>query len=154
MLTLATRSRGPSRATVWRLAAVFGLLTFLQGVAEPTEGLAAQPVRSLLTAVGQNATRVTSFAAIVSLPWALKPLFGLVVDFVLLGRAPRRAFLCAAGATWAAVFLTLGLSSDMASAPSTLLVWLLVATSAAALADVATDALVVEWGQVHHLTGR
>src|SRR5688500_12059938 len=75
------------------LAALFGAIYFIQGIAEPSEGLIAQPLRSLLESRGQNAREITAFMTWVSLPWAFKPLYGLLVDFVPLGRSPRRNWL-------------------------------------------------------------
>jgi MFS family permease len=89
-----------------------------------------------------------------SLPWALKPLFGLLTDFVPIGRTRRKAYLAAAGAITGAVFGWLALGRGFVDSRSALLTWLFVATIAVALADVATDALVVEWGQIHNMTGR
>ncbi|MGH8628039.1 MAG: hypothetical protein ACREYC_23150 [Gammaproteobacteria bacterium] len=49
---------------------------FVQGIGEPTEGLIAQPVRSLLDSWGHSATEIGDFALLVSLPWVIKPLYG------------------------------------------------------------------------------
>lgn len=75
----------------FRLAVLFGGLAFLQGVGEPTEGLMAQPVRSLLMSWGRSAATITTFSALLALPWTLKPLFGLLTDFVPLGNTRPRA---------------------------------------------------------------
>ncbi len=70
------------------LVMLFGTLYFVQGIAEPTEGLIAQPVRSLLKSWNQNAAQINTFMALMALPWAFKPLYGLLTDFVpLAGRA-------------------------------------------------------------------
>jgi predicted MFS family arabinose efflux permease len=129
---------------------VFGLLAFLQGVSEPTEGLVAQPVRSLLSGLGQGAGRVATFSAIVGLPWALKPLLGLLTDFLPLGRSRRKSYVIAAGLVATVAFLVLARGAG----PAGLLAGLFLATLAAAMADVSTDALVVDCGRADGQTGR
>ena len=129
---------------------MFGLLAFLQGVAEPTEGLVAQPVRSWLSGLGHGAGRVATFSAIVGLPWALKPLLGLLTDFLPFGRSRRKSYLIAAGLVATVAFLVLARGSG----PAGLLAGLFLATLAAAMADVSTDALVVDCGRADGQTGR
>jgi MFS family permease len=135
---------------VW-LVGVFGLLALFEGLSEPTEGLIAQPVRSLLSGWGQGAGEIAAFSGIMGAPWVLKPLLGLFCDVVPIGRSRRKAYLLIAGVMLGGVFGLLGAGGRDSG---TLLIWLCVATTAAALADVATDALVVEWGQIHERTGR
>ena len=48
-----------ARGTVG-LVLLFGTMYFVQGIAEPTEGLIAQPVRSLLASWGRSAAEVTA----------------------------------------------------------------------------------------------
>jgi hypothetical protein len=59
-----------------QLSALFGAIYFIQGIGEPTEGLIAQPVRSLLKSWGHTTEQITLFAAVVALPWSIKPLCG------------------------------------------------------------------------------
>jgi hypothetical protein len=149
--------RGESRADGagrWRLVAVFGLLAFLQGVDEPTEGLVAQPLRSRLQGMGRGAGEIAWFSAVLGLPWGLKPLLGLLTDAVPLGGSRRRGYLAASGVVAAAAFLTLAAAPGVSGSPAGLLGGLIVASVAVTLADVTTDALVVEWGQVDGRTGR
>jgi MFS family permease len=51
------------------LGLLFGAMYFLQGIGEPTEGLIAQPVRSLLKSWGHDAAEIagTVFALLMSL---------------------------------------------------------------------------------------
>lgn len=145
---LGVSSSRPTQKEVWRLVAVFGLLSFLQGFAEPTEGLSAQPVRSLLMRRGYGAGRIATFSAVLALPWALKPVLGLLTDFAPLLGSRRKGYLVVAGATSAVAFSVLSVR------PGGLLPWLFAATLALTLADVTTDALVVDWGRAHGRTGR
>ena len=81
------------RKRVFGLTAVFGLLYFAQGIREPTEGLIAQPTRSLLRNWGYSADTVTTYMALLALPWAAKPLYGLLTDFVPIAGTRRRSWL-------------------------------------------------------------
>ena len=71
-------------------AALFGALYFTQGISEPTEGLVVQPTRWLLKSWGETNEQITSFAAWITLPWVMKPLYGLIADFLPLGRNPAQ----------------------------------------------------------------
>lgn len=145
-------SRGRSEAA--RLAVVFGLVYFVQGVGEPTEGLIAQPVRSMLDTWGHSAAQITAFSGLLSIPWSLKPLYGLLTDFVPLAGYRRKSYLVL---TSLATMLSLGYLYVMPPAPgsySWLLACLLVPTVGVAFSDVVIDGLMVEKGQPLGLTGR
>jgi len=62
-----------------------------QGLGEPTAGLFIQPVLSLLKSWGRFAAEIANFAAVLSLPWSIKPLCGILADFVPcpVGRLPK-----------------------------------------------------------------
>ena len=57
------------RRRVIGLALLFGAIYFIQGIAEPTEGLVAQPVRSLLKSWGRGAFAIAAFTALLASPW-------------------------------------------------------------------------------------
>ena len=136
------------------LGSLFGLLYFVQGIAEPTEGLLSQPTTSLLRQWEHSAASAAWFAAALSVPWAIKPLYGLLTDFVPLAGSRRRSYLLLTTAV-ACVGMTaiyfLPLSSDRATL---LLVLLLLPAVAIAFSDVVVDALMVEIGQPRGMTGR
>jgi len=132
---------------------LFGAMYFVQGIAEPTEGLIAQPVRSLLTAWGRSVAEVAAFGAILSLPWSLKPLYGLLSDFVPLFGTRRRSYLLV---TTAITCLGLGylyFQPPERGQMGLLLTLLFLPTLAVAFSDVVIDALMVEKGQPAGLTG-
>ena len=66
---------GPTnkRRELLTLGLLFGSIYFVQGIAEPTEGLIAQPVRSVLEHRRHSVTEISSFAAMLAIPWSLKP---------------------------------------------------------------------------------
>lgn len=126
---------------------------FVQGVAEPTEGLIAQPVRSLLKSWGYSAAAIAGFGALLAFPWWIKPIYGLLSDFVPIGRTRRRSYLLL---TSAATVLSLGYLYVLPlphGAYLQLLLLLLIPTVGVAFSDVVVDALMVEKGQPRGLTG-
>jgi MFS family permease len=142
------------RGPIAGLAVLFGLLYFVQGIAEPTEGLIAQPVRSLLIDWQYPAASIGQFAAMVSLPWSIKPLFGLLSDFVPLFGRRRKSYLLLSSGIASVSLLGLYWFSPQSGSIVGLLVWLLVPTTAVAISDVVIDALMVEKGQPLGMTGQ
>lgn len=143
----------PPGATL-RLAFLFGTLYFVQGFGEPTEGLVAQPTRSLLKGWGYGTEEITRFMFVLGLPWLLKPLLGLLSDFVPLGGSHRRNYLLAT-----TLLTTVGLAGAWsmqlgAGAVWTLLALLLLPSCGIAFSDVVADAHMVETGQPLGITGR
>lgn len=137
-MTIDPSARGRG---AWRPALLFGALAFIQGLADPTEGLASQPARSLLKSWGRADGEIARFAAWVAIPWALKPLYGLISDLLPLAGSRRRGYLIVAGAGAALAFLAAGTTPV-----ARLLPWLTAATLAVAFADVVADALLIEVG--------
>jgi MFS family permease len=135
------------------LASVFGLLYFIQGICEPTEGLIAQPLRSVLRDRGYSPSHVGLFAAAISLPWTIKPLYGLLTDFVPFLGMRRRSYLLAANAVAAFGLITIGAIPLDAWGVVALTGALLLPTIAIAFGDVVVDALMVEEGQPRGWTG-
>ena len=152
---VATRSkRQESTIGVSGAYVFFATLYFVQSVGDPTSGLIAQPVRSLFRSWGELTTSVAATLALLALPWSLKPVFGLLSDFVPLFGSRRRSYLLLANGV---AVLSLFLLALVPISPSTR--WVLVAlllptTMAIALGDVIVDALMVEKGQLLGLTGR
>jgi MFS family permease len=151
-----TKSRNASDndRRVAAIASLFGILYFVQGISEPTEGLIAQPTRSLLRNWGYSTESVGSFMAVLALPWAIKPLYGLLTDFVPLFGTRRRSWLLITTFVTAASLVAVYAFSVPHGAAGLLLVWLLVPTIGVAFSDVVVDALMVEEGQPRGLTGR
>lgn len=136
------------------MVALFGAIYFIQGVAEPNEGLVNQPVASLLGRWGQSAGQISAFTFVLSLPWMLKPLYGLVSDFVPLFGSRRKSYLMAASGM-AAVGLGCAFALPLRPDNEATLLWLLFLPSlGVAFCDVVSDALLVEHGQAHRVTGR
>jgi MFS family permease len=138
----------------WRLGLLFGSISFLLGVGEPTDGLMAQPVASLLKTWGVGTADIAKFSALLLIPWWLKPLYGLLSDFVPLAGTRRKGYLIAASAATAAALFGLFAFGVPKGSRGLLLAWLLVPSVGVAFCDVAADGLMVETGQERGITGR
>jgi len=127
---------------------------FVQGIGEPTEGLVSQPVKSFLKANEYSAAEIASFSALLALPWAFKPLYGLLTDFVPLFRLRRRSYLLVATFATTVGLLALFAIFHRNVSRESLLAALLIPSIGIAFADVVIDALMVEKGQRLAATGR
>lgn len=135
------------------LVVLFSALYFVQGIAEPTEGLITQPVRSLLKSWNQSDMQISTFMALMALPWGFKLLYGLLTDFVPLFGQRRRSYLLLSTAVTAAGLCYLGLTPLPAGQTGLLLLLLVLPTLGVAFSDVVIDALMVDKGQPLGLTG-
>ena len=135
------------------LATLFGLFYFLQGIGDPTDGLLTQPLRGLLIDRGETAATISTFMFLLSLPWAIKPLYGLISDFIPLAGYRRKSYLVLGSAISAAALFMLATQSDSIDKMH-LIVWLLPPAISVAFADVVIDALLIERGQPQGWTGQ
>ncbi len=141
------------RRQIFGLSVLFGTMSFIQGLGEPTTGLVNQPVHSLLKEWGCNAREIATFVALLGLPWCLKPLCGLLSDFVPLAGYRRKSYLVAATLAASLCFMLLYLLPLSAGARNVLFVALLLPALAITISDVVLDALMVEAGQSLSITG-
>ena len=141
------------RGEAGQLGLLFGALYLIQGLGEPTDGLVAQPIRSLLESWHCSPKHIGLFMAILSLPWTWKPVYGLLTDFVPLGGSRRRNYLLAATAITVIGLLAAAAVPLNADSYWWLLGVLLMSSVGIAFSDVVTDALMVEKGQPRGLTG-
>jgi MFS family permease len=136
------------------LGALFGALYFVQGIGEPTAGLIAQPVRSMLKQWGEDAATIAWWSALLGLPSVAKPIYGLISDFLPFRGQRRRSYLILTCGLTAAALTATSLVSWEASLAPLLLLALGVPAVSLAFSDVVIDALMVELGQPRGLTGR
>jgi Na+/melibiose symporter-like transporter len=147
----ADRSAG---ASMVGLGATFGLLYFVQGIVDPSEGILSQPIKSLLRNWDYSTATTAWFFSALSLPWAIKPVYGLLTDFVPLAGSRRRSYLLLTTATASTALVAFYLLPLSAGIVPLLLVLLLVPSVAIAFSDVVVDALMVEAGRPRGETGR
>jgi MFS family permease len=131
-----------------RLALVFATVYFAQG----TWYLPNLSITFFLKeTLGLSAAETATFFAITLIPWLMKPVYGLISDFVpLFGQRRRSYFLLSSG-----IAAAMGLALTIMSSYSYwgLCVFFTLMGLGLAFTDVLTDALMVENGQRLGLTG-
>ena len=131
-----------------RLAFLFAVVYFAQGFWY----LPNQTITIVLKEqLGLNAAQVATFFTWALIPWLLKPLYGLLSDFVPLFGYRRRSYFLAGSAIAAAagvVLVLLGTPGYVALA-----VFFTVMGFGLAFTDVITDAVMIENGRTLGLTG-
>ncbi len=147
------QSANNARIETWRLGALFAAMYFVQGIAEPTEGLLAQPVRAMLDQWGQGVAEIAAFSALLALPWSCKPIYGLLTDFVPFVGRRRKSYLVVASAAASGCLLWLALHPVPRGDVTLLFALLVVPTIGVAFLDVVVDALLVERAKPRGLTG-
>jgi Na+/melibiose symporter-like transporter len=130
-----------------RLAVLFGIVYFAQGMYT----LPNQVIAITFKDQGLKADEVANFFLLVSIPWFIKPLYGLICDFLPLFGSRRKNYLLLTSALACTAALVGGLST----LHSYWWLAILYVTMGLGLAfnDVLTDALMVEKGKRLGLTG-
>jgi MFS family permease len=130
-----------------RFALLFAVVYFAQGM----WSLPVQTMTLVLKERGLSSTAVADFFLLSTIPWVIKPVYGLLSDLVpLFGRRRKSYFLLASGLAAAA-----GLAAALAAEHGYWrLAWLYTAMGfGLAFVDVLTDAIMVENGKPRGLTG-
>src|SRR5258708_15173960 len=75
----------------------------VEGMGRARVGVIFQPLNYYLKVIGWTPVQVTAYLAILNFPWIIKPVFGLVSDFIPLFGYRRKSYLiissiCAVGA--------------------------------------------------------
>lgn len=131
-----------------RLASLFAVVYFAQGMYDlPTQILTLTMKERFGLSAGQTAT----FFLIVTVPWFIKPVYGLISDFVPLFGRRRKSYLMLTSGLAAASGLTLAVMGDHSY--RTLAVFVCLMGLGLAFTDVLVDALMVETGRPLGLTG-
>lgn len=140
----------PDRNEVRWLIFLFGLAYFAQGLGQHG-GLISQPLNYYLKeGLGFTPAQVSEYLSVLTLPWIIKPVYGLVSDyFPLLGyRRKAWLFLVNVLATCGFLWLT-GLTEA-----GTVITALVLTAFGTAASDVIIDALMVENGERTGQTAR
>jgi MFS family permease len=123
--------------------AFFALVYVVEGLGQ-TGGLIAQPLNYFLKEqYGWTPVQVTAYLTVLNFPWIIKPVYGIVSDFIPLFGYRRKAYLVLAnGAAAAAYFWVASLT-----APGEILFALLLTAYAMAASSTLSGAVLVENGQ-------
>jgi MFS family permease len=130
-----------------RLAALFAIVYFAQGMYT----LPDQAIIITFKDQGLTADQVASFFLLASIPWFIKPVYGLVSDFVPLFGRRRKSYLLLSSSLACLMGLAAGLSTEYTY--WRLAVLYTVMGFGLAFTDVLADALMVENGKPRGLTG-
>jgi MFS family permease len=130
-----------------RLAVLFAIVYFAQGMWY----LPNQTIIITLKDRGLSAGQIADFFAITIIPWLIKPVYGLISDFVPLLGYHRKSYLVLTSATAGLAGLVLALSADHSYWRMALFFTIMAA--GLAFTDVLVDALMVENGKPRGLTG-
>lgn len=148
--TMGSPNNQKGQTSVGLMLFYFGLVYFMQGLGQAS-GLVSQPLQFFFKeALGLDPAQVTQYLSILTFPWIIKPLYGLVSDYVPLLGYRRKTWLIAMNSVASLGFLWLsGLT-----APA-MIVWAMMLTAfGTASSDVIVDALMVEKGKALNATGR
>jgi MFS family permease len=127
----------------------FAIVYVVEGIGQARVGIIYQPLTYYLKVTGWTPVQVAAYLAVLNFPWIIKPLFGLVSDFVPLFGYRRKSYLiassiCAAGAYAGIARLT---------EPSEFALLLVLTSYAMATASTLCGALLAENGQSFRLSG-
>ena len=126
-----------------RLMAFFALVYIVEGLGQ-TGGLISQPLNYFLKErYGWSPVEVTAYLTVLNFPRVIKPVYGIVSDFIPLFGYRRKAYLVIANAAAAAAYLWVASSS----APGEILLGLLLTAYAMAASSTLSGAVLVENGQ-------
>ena len=140
-----------SKQRILQLSLVFGLIYFFS-----PNGMAQLPSITISflmkNVLGLTATQAAYLGAITLVGWAIKPLWGIISDFFPILGYRRKSYLIVTTLLAAVVWLSLGQMENYTV--QTLLFLFALSSVAYAFMDVICDALMIEQGKPHNLTGR
>ena len=139
----ADAASGADADVIKRLLLFFALVYVVEGLGQIV-GLISQPLNYYLKEVhGWSPLQVTAFVTLFNLPWIIKPIYGLVSDFLPLFGYRRKSYLIIANiaATGGYLWVT------QVSAPGDLAFALMLTAYAMAISSTLCGAVLVENGQ-------
>ena len=142
--TISRNAAAPGEARhIRRLMAFFAVVYVVEGFGQ-VGGLISQPLSYYLKqAMGWTPLQVTAYLTIFNFPWIVKPVYGIVSDFVPLFGYRRKAYLILANAVGAVAYM----AATRLGEPHTLGAVLLLTAYAMAISSTLCGALLVENGQ-------
>jgi MFS family permease len=130
-----------------RLMLFFAIVYTVEGFCQAKVGVVWQPLTHYLKETqGWDTLQIAASLAVLEVPWVVKPIYGVISDFVPLFGYRRRSYLLLANAAAVLAFLW----TTQLLAPAALIFALLLTAIAMALSSTVCGALLVENGQKHH----
>jgi MFS family permease len=136
---------GPSSGqAISRLMLFFAIVYTVEGFCQAKSGVMWQPLTHYLKQTqGWDTVHIAASLAILDVPWVVKPVYGMISDFLPLLGYRRRSYLLLANAGAIAAFLWV----TQVLAPSAIVLALLFTSIAMAMSSTVCGALLVENGQ-------
>lgn len=131
------------RVRVDRLMLFFAIVYVVEGIGQVGGGIIGQPLTYYLKDLGWSPVAVTAYLAVPSLPWIIKPVFGLVSDFLPLFGSRRKAYLLLSSV---GAVIGFAIITELTS-PARLMPFMLLTAYGMAIASTICGALLVENGQ-------
>jgi hypothetical protein len=121
----------------------FGLVYVVEGVGQ-SGGLIAQPLNYFLKQTyGWSPVQVTAYLTVLNLPWIIKPVYGIVSDFLPLFGYRRKSYLVLANLMAAGAYCWVA----QITSPGEIIVALLLSAYGMAISSTVCGAILVENGQ-------
>ena len=129
-----------------RLMWFFAVVYAVEGVGQARSGIIWQPLLWFLKEIHHwNPVQISASLAALDVPWMIKPVYGLISDFLPICGSRRRSYLIAANLLGVAAFAWL----TVLSTPGSIIPVLVVTSIAMAAASSLCGALLVEGGREH-----
>lgn len=137
----------PVQRTLRRLMFFFSLAYFAQGIAQ-AGALIDQPLSNwLMNSLHLNAQQAAERTAVLILPWTIKPLYGIISDFLPLAGYRRKTYLLLTSLLATLGFLWITGQVAGPESVSWVIMALLLTAFGTAFGDVLVDAVMVEKGK-------
>jgi len=146
-----TRATAPQRSrdadAISRLMLFFAIVYTVEGFGQAKVGVVWQPLTHYLKeSLDWSPVQIATSLAVLDVPWVVKPLYGMVSDFLPLFGYRRRSYLLLANVAAIIAFLW----TTQVLAPTAIVSTLLLTAIAMAISSTVCGALLVENGQKHH----
>jgi len=136
------------KTAMWRLFIFFACLYMADGLFQ--SGVYSQPLTNYMKAtLGWAPDHVTAFFTVFTIPWLIKPLYGMFSDFVPLFGYRRKSYLLGFGTLGALSFAYMSQLAD----PTKILVPLLLANISIAASTALCGGVMVENGKKYAASG-
>jgi MFS family permease len=141
-----SRDRDPDADGISRLMLFFAIVYTVEGIGQAKVGIIWQPLTHYLKeSLGWTPVQIATSLAVLDIPWVVKPLYGMVSDFLPLFGYRRRSYLLVANVGAIAAFLW----TTQVLAPTLIVTALVLTAIALAASSTVCGALLVEHGQRH-----
>ena len=128
---------------------LFAIVYVVEGIGQARVGIIAQPLTYFLKESGWTPVQVSAYLSLLTLPWVIKPVYGIFSDFLPLFGYRRKSYLLLANAVAASAYACIVWLTE----PGAMGVFLSLTAYAMAIASTVCGALLVENGQRFNASG-